>query len=82
MKVHIEVSDWLKRYTGGTVSLQVEVVEGQTVYDLVAGLGIPRNEIGFAVVREINEETGKTVDEKYPVTEGMNIKVYHFIVGG
>lgn len=89
MKVSIKVSGWLKKFTGGLSSLELDLPEGVTAMEAVCRAGIPREQIGFIAVEtaaasEDGAGSAKTfrADESYMAAEGDIIRPYPPIMGG
>jgi hypothetical protein len=81
MKVYIEVSQWFKRYTGGSDKVEIDLKEGITAFEAVVSCGIPEDEIGFISIVNTENEAMVLKEEYYP-KEGDTFKVYPQIIGG
>jgi len=55
---------------------EIDLPEGTTVADAIAAVGVPVNDIGFAIIK------GKVVRKDYVLKDGDGITLYAAIVGG
>lgn len=76
MKVTVSVTGSFKKYTGGKVSMELELENSITAADAVKLAGVPQEEIGFVIVN------GTKVDKSYTLSDGDIIKAYPLIIGG
>jgi len=76
MKVRIEVSSSLKRYTKGKTCYELDVEQGTKAIDAIKKLGIPEEEVGIISVNGVKAE------EDYIINENDKINVFPVIIGG
>jgi len=76
MKVRIEVSSSLKRYTKGKTRYELDVEQGTKAIDAIKKLGIPEEEVGIISVNGVKAE------EDYIINENDKINVFPVIIGG
>jgi sulfur carrier protein ThiS len=75
MHIRITLYGELKKYLRPGVS-RLEVAEGATVADVLAGLGIDPAHPRIAAVND------ETVDETYSLADGDILEVFHAVAGG
>lgn len=76
MRVHVEMTEWFKRYTGGNRNFDLDVEDGATAVKAVVFTGVPEEEVGFITVNSSRVDTG------FVLSEGDLLKVYPLIIGG
>jgi hypothetical protein len=83
MTVNIELTNWYKRFTGGKGSMELLIPQGTKVIDAVLKTGIPKEEIGFITIEDMESSNGrKLVNEDMVLSEGDRLKVYPLLIGG
>jgi len=55
---------------------EINLTSGATVADAIAAIGVPVDDIGFAIIQ------GKVVRKDYMLTDGDDVTLYPAIVGG
>lgn len=82
MKITVEVTGWLKKFTKGIPNVEIEVEQGSKASDVFKVLGIPETEIGFISVENENNDGNRLVDKDFVIGEGDVLRLYSHIVGG
>lgn len=66
----------LKRYTGGRTDIDLEVVSGVSLGVVMDGLGIPRGEVGVALIN------GRLASDDTILSEGDCVELVPAVCGG
>ena len=74
MKIKIEVARWASKYVKS--GAEIDLPEGAAVADAIALVGIPSDNVGFAMVE------GKVVRKDYVLKDGDVVTLHATIVGG
>lgn len=76
MKIYVEVTDFLVRYTDQKSEFELNLPQGTTAIEAVLSTKIPQSEVGFIILN------GSKVNDDYILVDNDKIKVYHMIIGG
>lgn len=82
MKITVEVTGWLKKFTQGTPRVELDVEQGSKASDVFKVLSIPEAEIGFISVKSANTDGDNLVDNNFVINDGDILRLYSPIVGG
>lgn len=83
MRITVEVSGWLKKFAKGKPLWELDLQnQGLCALDVINMIGIPREEIGFIIVKNLGSDKERPVADSYPVSDGDRLRLYAMIIGG
>jgi len=79
MRININVTGWLKKFTNMNESIFIEVPQNISVEEVLKTTSIPMDEIGI-ITLITDKET--LISENYIPTDNDTIKIYSVFIGG
>ena len=76
MRITVELSSWFKKYTGGQMSIELEVEKGVTAANAILAAGIPIEEAGLIMLGNAK------IDLDFILPDRSCIKIFPYIIGG